>query len=168
MRLTSFTDLGVRAALYVARADGRRCTMGEIADFYGVSHEHMRKVVHKLARLGYLRSSRGHGGGVTLGQPAAQITLGRLVAALEEDLCLVDCVGLGCILEPSCSVKGAINRAARAFIATLDEVTLAELIDEPEMGRRLRRLPIVTPAPEPAAPPRSKAGRGRAKAPRSA
>ncbi|MGH8275818.1 MAG: Rrf2 family transcriptional regulator, partial [Steroidobacteraceae bacterium] len=73
MQLTRFTDYALRVLLFVGKQDGRMCTMGEIAAFYRISPEHLRKVVHRMAKLGYLSSTRGRGGGLTLGREPARI-----------------------------------------------------------------------------------------------
>ena len=143
MRLTRFTDFGLRVLLYVGRHNGRVCTMGEIAAHHQISLEHLRKVVHKMARLGYLKSSRGRGGGLLLGQEASAIRIGDAILALEEDLSIVDCEALDCKLAPGCSLKGALDRAARAFIASMNEVTLADLIGNARMRQQFKSIDIL-------------------------
>ena len=142
MQLTRFTDYALRVLLFVGRQDGRMCTMGEIARYYGISHEHLRKVIHKLAALGYLESKRGRGGGIVLGREAASIRLGGVILAMEEDLSIVDCHALRCLLAPECSLKLALDGASRAFIAALDEFTLADLLGSRRMQRHFKHIDI--------------------------
>lgn len=143
MQLTRFTDYSLRVLLFVGRQGGRVCTMGEIAAYYRISLEHLRKVVHKLAKLGYLNSSRGRGGGLVLGRDPGAIRIGDLIVAMEEDLSIVDCNALACVLSPGCSLKTAFDRASTAFIATLNEATLADLLDEAGMRRQFKKIDIV-------------------------
>ncbi len=140
MRLTRFTDYGLRVLLYVGRHDGRVCTMGEIAAHHRISFEHLRKVVHRMARLGYLKSSRGRRGGLLLGREASAIRVGDLIVALEEDLRIIDCEAIGCNLAPGCSLKVALDRAARAFTVSLNEVTLADLMGDARMRQQFKAL----------------------------
>lgn len=166
MQLTRFTDLALRVVMYVARERGRLCTMGEIAAFYQVSHEYLRKVVHKLARLGYLRSARGRGGGLALARAPASIRLGELVLAMEEDLSIVDCHAAACVLLPGCSLKSTLDRAGRAFIAALDEATLADLLGSRRMEQQFRDVARIHIAgPGAARKVRAPRGRGRARGP---
>lgn len=130
MQLTRFTDYALRVLLFVGRHEGRVCTMGEIASFYRISLEHLRKVVHRLAKLGYVSSTRGRGGGLTLGRDAARISIGALVLELEKGGSIIDCHALGCRLRAGCSLKTALDRASHAFIAVLNEVTLADLLSD--------------------------------------
>jgi Rrf2 family transcriptional regulator, nitric oxide-sensitive transcriptional repressor len=156
MQLTRFTDYALRVLLFIGRRRDRErvCTMGEIAAFHRISLEHLRKVVHKLARLGYLNSSRGRGGGLVLGRDPAEIRIGEVVLAMEEDLSIVDCAALDCIYAPGCSLKSALDRASAAFMASLDEVTLADLLGAAGMRRQFRNIDIAAESREAAAPRR--------------
>jgi Rrf2 family transcriptional regulator, nitric oxide-sensitive transcriptional repressor len=142
MQLTRFTDYALRVLLFVGKQDGEVCTMGEIAAFYGISLEHLRKVVHRMGKLGYLRSTRGRGGGLVLGRDPARIRIGELVLELERDMSLIDCHALECRLRHGCSLKTALDRAAHAFIASLNEVTLADLLNDRLMRRQFRDVDI--------------------------
>lgn len=143
MQLKRFTDYALRVLLFVGRTNGRRCTMSEIAAYYHISREHLRKVVHRLAQLGYLRSVRGRGGGIALGRDPAKMRVGDVIAAMERDISVIDCQALACVLLPGCSLKSALDRASRAFIAELNEVTLADLLGDPQMRRQFRSLGTV-------------------------
>ena len=140
MRLTRFTDFGLRTLIYVGRHGGRICTMGEIATHHQISREHLRKVVHKMAGTGYLKSSRGRGGGLLLGMDASAIRIGDAILALDEDLNIVDCEALDCKLAPGCSLKTALDRAGHAFLASLNEVTLADLLGDARMQRQFKTV----------------------------
>jgi Rrf2 family nitric oxide-sensitive transcriptional repressor len=140
MQLTRFTDFALRVLMFVGRHGDRVCTMREIALYHRISLEHLRKVIHKLAKLGYLSTSRGRGGGIMLGRDAAKIRLGDVILATEEDMSIVDCQALECILQPGCSLKTALNRARRAFIVTLNETTLGDLLTDSRMRRQFRRV----------------------------
>lgn len=143
MQLKRFTDYALRVMLFVARESDRTCTMSEIAAYYDISREHLRKVVHKLAQLGYLKSTRGRGGGIALGRNPAAIRIGDVVLVMEGDMSIIDCEALACVLLPGCSLKSALDRASRAFIAALNEITLADLLNDRQMRRQFRGLGIV-------------------------
>lgn len=142
MQLTRFTDYTLRVLLFLAKHDDRLCTMGEIATYYRISLEHLRKVIHKMAKLGYLNSTRGRGGGLALGRDPAKIRIGEVVLAMENDLSIIDCHALDCRLQPGCSLKTAFDRAGRAFVATLNEVTLADLMEDRGMKQQFKNIEI--------------------------
>ena len=86
---------------------------------------------------------RGRGGGIALGRDPAKMRVGDVIAAMERDISVIDCQALACVLLPGCSLKSALDRASRAFIAELNEVTLADLLGDPQMRRQFRSLGTV-------------------------
>jgi Rrf2 family nitric oxide-sensitive transcriptional repressor len=146
MQLTRFTDYALRVLLFVGKEQGRVCTMAEIAAYYDISLEHLRKVVHRMAKLGYLKSMRGRGGGLVLGRDAAHIRVGDVIVAMEDERYVIDCQALECVLRSGCSLKSALDRASRAFVAALNEVTLADLLAGGRMKRQFKGLDIAVRA----------------------
>ncbi|GAA4652224.1 nitric oxide-sensing transcriptional repressor NsrR [Kistimonas scapharcae] len=129
MRLTTFTDIGLRALMYLAtRPEGYKSSITEVTEAYDLSRNHVVKVVHQLARAGLIHSIRGKGGGIMLGKPADEIRIGQVVMALEESLQVVDCTKPVCKILPACRLKGVLKEGVDAFIGVLDQYTLADLI----------------------------------------
>ncbi|GGC45256.1 Rrf2 family transcriptional regulator [Chelatococcus reniformis] len=126
MRLTRYTDYAMRVLLHLGARPERLCSIGEIARAYGISQNHLMKVVNDLAHAGYIVSVRGRGGGIRLGRPAEQINVGALVRHTEDGFDLVDCGS--CIIAPVCGLTGALREALAAFMAVLDGYTLADLL----------------------------------------
>lgn len=130
MRLTQFTDFGLRALMILAGQPRRSFTTGEIAAHAGVPRNHMVKIVGELGRAGLIRTRRGKGGGFTLARDAAEITLGQVARQLEAGSALVECFradGGGCRLTRGCGLRAHLDRAQEAFFVTLDRIPLAEI-----------------------------------------
>jgi Rrf2 family transcriptional regulator, nitric oxide-sensitive transcriptional repressor len=143
MRLTRYTDYALRVLIYVGLKGDGLATIPEIARHYGISRNHLMKVVHELGRQGYVRTVRGRAGGLELARPAAAIGLGEVVRATEDDLVLVECFQPGntaCRIMPACHLRGVLQEALAAFLAVLDRHTLADLLEEPAPLRRLLAL----------------------------
>ncbi len=134
MRLTTFSDYALRVLLYAAAMDGRLITIEETARLYGISRTHLMKVVNLLTQAGILKGVRGRSGGVTLARPAAEIGLGDVLRATEQDFHLVECFSSGatCRITACCRLPGPLNDALQAFISTLDRYTLADALLTPE------------------------------------
>ena len=84
MNLTLFTDFALRALMRLAGEPTRSFATNEIATEFGISRNHLAKVVRDLADGGFISTQRGAGGGFTLARPPQAITLGEVVRALEE------------------------------------------------------------------------------------
>ncbi|WP_070987496.1 RrF2 family transcriptional regulator [Halofilum ochraceum] len=140
MELTHLTDYALRVLMYAGVHDQRRVTMREIATAYDISLEHLRKVVHQLAALGYIETSRGRGGGLWLAQTPERIGLGAVVNAFERSMAIVDCDRQPCVLRGNCALKGALRDARDAFMDRLDAYTLADLLANPRTTREIHRI----------------------------
>ncbi len=146
MRLTRYTDFAIRIMLYLAAHEGRLCSIGEIAESYGISQNHLMKVASDLAGSGYVQSLRGRGGGLRLARSASEISIGEMVRHTEGQ---VDLVGCGsCALAPACGMVCAFKNAVEAFFATLETYSLADIMTNgrPEQLRQiLARGTLATP-----------------------
>jgi len=130
MRLTQFTDFGLRALMILAGQPRRSFTTGEIAMHAGVSRYHMVKIVRELARAGFIKTRRGKGGGFKLARDARAISLGAVVRRLEAGSALVECFradGGNCRLTCGCGLMRHLAQAQEAFFASLDAVPLADI-----------------------------------------
>jgi len=130
MRLTQYTDFSIRVLIYLGLNPDRRCTIQEIADGYGISRNHLMKVVQQLAQAGYVESTRGSGGGLRLGRSVENINLGEVIKEMEPDFSLVECFrdNNQCVITPACKLPPMLARATRAFLDVLSEHTLADLL----------------------------------------
>lgn len=135
MRMTMYTDFSLRILIYLAiRPTGQKATVPEIAESYGISKNHLMKVAQHLAKLGYIESTRGRGGGLRLLHEPSQINVGKVVRQMEDDFHIVECFDRErntCPITPVCSLKHALGRALQAYLAVLDEYTLQDLAHNP-------------------------------------
>lgn len=130
MRLTSFTDYGLRMLMRMASVPDRAFSAAEMAEEFGLSRNHLSKVMQTLARGGIIETRRGGGGGAVLARPAGEIRIGAVVRLLEEGQTLVECFALGgsdCTITGCCRLKARLRSAEAAFLADLDRSTLADI-----------------------------------------
>lgn len=141
MRLARMTDYAIRLLMYVAQRPERLCTIAEVAAAYDISETHLMKITHQLALGGWLKTTRGKGGGIRLAKPAAAIPIGAVVRTMEPDFFIVECFSSGhsCILHGSCELTGVMDGALRRFMEHLDSHTLAEVL-RPQDGTAPTKL----------------------------
>lgn len=130
MRLTKFTDLSLRIVLRLAQGDDiRRITAREVAMAVGAPHTHVAKAVSRLQHLEVVDARRGRGGGLTLTPLGRQASVGWIVRELEGSGDVVGCVDdPPCPLLRGCALRGALRVAQEAFYASLDPLTVRDLV----------------------------------------
>ncbi|HYF98315.1 MAG TPA: Rrf2 family transcriptional regulator [Coxiellaceae bacterium] len=129
MQLTFYSDYSLRVLLYLSQMPKETATITEISDFYNISKNHLVKVVHRLAQLEFIISTRGKGGGIKLAKRPDEITIGEVVRKTEPHFNLVECFNETtnlCVITNSCRLKGILHQGMEAFFNVLDQYTLAE------------------------------------------
>jgi Rrf2 family transcriptional regulator, nitric oxide-sensitive transcriptional repressor len=131
MQLTSYTDYALRVLIYLAMSPERQATITEIADFFNISRNHLVKVVHQLGSMGFVKTTRGKGGGFSLQHPPERISIGEVVRSVENHFNWVECFDPAqqqCRLLPSCGLKHLLTRAGESYLQVLDAATLADVL----------------------------------------
>lgn len=140
MRLALQTDYALRTLIFLAAEPGRS-SVAKIAEFYGISRDHVAKVVQQLARLEYIRSLRGVGGGIELRRRPDEIRVGEVVLAFEGNMHLLECVATEgvCVIQPGCRLRGVLAEAERLQMDYLRGIRLSDIV---ESGRPLVQLTL--------------------------
>jgi Rrf2 family nitric oxide-sensitive transcriptional repressor len=134
MRLTSYTDYALRVLLFVGSTD-EAVTINTISAGYGISKEHLRKVVHALSQAGYLHTTQGRNGGMRLGRPAEMINI-REVVEHFENADLVECFDKAsntCPITGMCGLKHVLSKAQSSFLEVLGQYRLSDMIKNPRL-----------------------------------
>lgn len=129
MQLTLFSDYSLRILLYLAMHRERRVALPEISAAYGVSKNHLVKIVQHLVEEGWVESAAGRGGGLKLAREPKDINVAAVVRKTEPHLNLVECFDSTtntCPIDSMCGLKKALMRAQEAFFAELGQHTLAD------------------------------------------
>ena len=146
MRLTTFSDYSLRVLIHLGVHQDRLVTIADVAASYGVSENHLMKVVHHLGQRGFIETVRGRGGGMRLARPPREINIGEVVRGTEEDTTLVECFdreSSECRIQKVCVLSGVLARALEAFFGVLDRHTLADLVvPKPMLHNMLMLVPV--------------------------
>ncbi len=130
MRLTAFTDYGLRILMHMATAPDRPVSTADLAKEFALSRHHLTKIIQRLASGGIVATRRGGGGGATLARAPSTIALGSVVRLLEQGQAMVDCFAQGggtCTVNGRCGLKSRLRKAEQTFLADLDRSTLADI-----------------------------------------
>lgn len=171
MRLTTYSDYALRCLIYLAVQEQaeKLVNIQDIADVYGISKNHLTKIVHQLATLGYIESVRGRKGGIRLAKAAKNINIGQVIRQTEADFSIVNCFEAIdreafitppktdkfpsntiiiqeqtalCKISPTCKLKRLFYEATQSFLHVLDQYTLADITDNQDQLRRLFGISI--------------------------
>lgn len=142
VHLTYHTDYALRLLIYLLRHPDRTVSTREMADFYGVSLNHLVKVAKSLTQAGWLVSTRGIGGGLMLAAHTSGTKVGDIVRH-TENTDLVECFQPKtntCPIHQGCDLKPILFQARKAFFDVLDAFTVQDLARRPQELLALGRI----------------------------
>jgi len=119
--------------IYLGAHPGRVITTQEISSAYGISKNHLVRVVHTLEGCGYLDVHAGRSGGLTLAREPHTIRLGDVIREAEPNLRLAECFDKKtntCPIVSVCGLKGMLNEALNSFLETLNRYTVADIVSK--------------------------------------
>ena len=151
MKLSTRSRYGTRMLLDMAQHYNQGPVhLGDIAKRQNISLKYLEQIIIPLKKAHYVESVRGPKGGHLLAKPPEQITVGEIVALLEEGSSLVECIEHAEICERSqdCPTRTIWQEAAQAMFDRLKAITLMDLIDRAcasktqELNEALNHPPI--------------------------
>jgi Rrf2 family iron-sulfur cluster assembly transcriptional regulator len=159
MRLTTKGRFAVTAMLDLAlREHAGPVTLAGISEREHISLSYLEQLFGKLRRNGLVESTRGPGGGYTLGKPASDITITAIITSVDEPMDATKCGG-----AQNCHGDGkpcmthdlwtTLNDRIREY---LDSVTLQSMMDEqlakgieienrPMLRKAISSSPVIKP-----------------------
>jgi Rrf2 family transcriptional regulator, nitric oxide-sensitive transcriptional repressor len=133
MRLTVQTDYALRTLMLLSVSKEPQTTKA-IADHYGISQNHLVKVVQRLVIGGFVRTARGRGGGLQLTRVPREINVGDVVRAIEDFDNFVECFNPPtnqCVALHACGLKVILAGGIRALLTHFDRYSLEDLVPQP-------------------------------------
>jgi Rrf2 family nitric oxide-sensitive transcriptional repressor len=130
LQLTQYSNFALRILQFLALRAPNIATVDEVARAHRVSKAHLVKVAYDLSQRGYIETVRGRNGGMRLARKAEDITVGEIIRWTEAPLELVECFNPEtntCPLQGHCHLSRGIQRALRAFLSVLDDLTIADI-----------------------------------------
>ena len=133
MKLSTRSRYGTRLMLDLAQHynDGR-LQLGDIAKRQDVSVKYLEQIIIPLKKAHYIESVRGRKGGHILTRPPEEITVGEIVALLEDSAGLLQCTEDSTVCEraDTCPTRLLWKEAYEAMFDHLEATTLADLVKQ--------------------------------------
>lgn len=123
---------GFRAMLFIAQ-ENKTVSVKKIADAQQIPYAYLEQIIQELKQAGLVKSQRGSDGGFSLAKSPNQISLGDVVKALENNICLADCLSgcqECCDLESSCLAKKGWQEIQESLINSLNQINLKKLLNQ--------------------------------------
>lgn len=129
MQLTRHTDYAFRVLIYLASQEAQDLTtIQDISSCFDISKNHVMKVVQTLVKAGFVHSVRGQSGGLRLACAPDVINVRKVIEATETVLAPVNCKVPVCRLAQNCQLQGVLFQAQEAYLVSVAQYTLADLV----------------------------------------
>ena len=132
MKLSTKCRYGLRAAVEIARQYGKTpVKRKDIALKEGISSSYLENILLVLRNRKIVETARGVNGGYELCRPPSVVSAYEIISALEGPVTIVDCVDEpeGCRKSGRCVTRGVWVELAGSIRASLEKITLQELLD---------------------------------------
>jgi Rrf2 family protein len=135
MKLSTRSRYGTRLMLDMAQHyhEGP-IHLADVATRQGISVKYLEQIIIPLKKANYVKSRRGPKGGHILAKPPEEITVGEIVALLEDGMSFVECSDHdgSCERSSTCLTRRLWKEAAQVMFDKLYSATLADVMKEAE------------------------------------
>lgn len=138
MQLSLHSDYALRVLIYLGTHPGELARTRAISEAYGISKNHLVRVLQTLGEHGYVDLVPGRAGGVRLARDAESIRLGEVLRRAEPNLRLVECFDRAtntCPIIQVCGLRAYLSDALESFLGAMNRHTLADLVTAERRGR---------------------------------
>lgn len=142
MKLSTKSRYGLKAVVDLAMhyREGP-LTLSALAGSQGVSEAYLERLLRRLRHEGVVETVRGAAGGYQLKVEPNELSVGRVLNALEGSTAVVDCVstgGKGCEHACTCSARPLFLTLQQRINAVLTDTTIGDLKND--YIKQMRRL----------------------------
>jgi len=128
MKISTKSQYGLRAMIYLAKNKNKICSLREIATKEEISFDYLEKIMSKLEKSGLIKAKKGVQGGYFLSKDPLKIKINEIVKSLEGKPLLVKCFLYPCPRSKKCLAKNFWQKLSKILESALNSVTLSELI----------------------------------------
>lgn len=96
----------------------------------GVTEKYLEQIIALMKKAEIVESLRGANGGYKLTQSPEEISVGRILRAVEDNLEIVDCLHSGCANSGRCVARNLWEKLYDNINSYLDTVSLKQLAED--------------------------------------
>ena len=132
MKMSSKARYGLYVAVELAKKFERAevTTVSALAQATGVTEKYLEQIVALMKKADIVSSTRGANGGYMLTDSPNNITVGRVLRAVEDNLEIVDCIHKGCKNKCNCVSRNLWAKLYENINSYLDTISLKHLADD--------------------------------------
>ncbi len=135
LKLTKKVDYALLALNLMAKAeDGGISNVRDIAALYSIPPEILAKVMQKLSKSGLIQSHNAPKGGYSLKLPAEEISVLKVLVAVEGPVGIVSCsdgTDKSCQQRGQCDIRSPLEKLQNNILWFLEALSIRELGQEP-------------------------------------
>ena len=136
IRLSKSTDYALMALADLALLPtGETASARRVAESHSLPPELAAKVLQGLKKSGIVETRQGIRGGYRLARAPHEIRITGVIESVEGPLALVECMleDSTCNLTRTCSVRTPLTRVHERVLATLSDLTLAQILADADL-----------------------------------
>ncbi len=132
MKMSSKARYGLYAAVELAkRYDSNDfVAVAALAQATGVTEKYLEQIIALMKKSDIVESIRGANGGYRLAACPQDISVGRVLRAVEDNLEIVDCIHKNCANSCNCVSKNLWAKLYEHMNAYLDTISLQQLCED--------------------------------------
>ena len=138
MQLNRQTDYALRVLVFLAISPkDTLVNLDTIAEKFNIVRNHLTKIITKLAKLNYITTQRGNGGGIRLKEKTLDLSLFEVMNSFESTFKSINCAGLSCPIHGVCRLESILSEAENAYTSVLQSYKLKNLIPSNSNEQRI-------------------------------
>lgn len=132
MKMSSKARYGLYVAVELAKQYEHTdvATVSALAQTTGVTEKYLEQIIALMKKADIVSSTRGANGGYKLTDSPDNITVGRVLRAVEDNLEIVDCIHKGCKDKCNCVSRNLWAKLYENINSYLDTITLKQLAED--------------------------------------
>ena len=132
MKMSSKARYGLYVAVELAKnySDDVLVNVTSLSQATGVTEKYLEQIIALMKKANIVTATRGAGGGYKLTDRPENITVGRVLRAVEDNLEIVDCLHNGCANHQKCVARNLWGKLYDNINSYLDTITLTQLAED--------------------------------------